>query len=399
MVMQILTNISRKPSTMLMLAVAAVTAIGLQGCAPGGREDAAAEAVAVEIVLATTGSLEQTIRLSGDILAGRSVRLFSQIPDRLTEVVVDVGDPVRKGQILARIRDEGVRAGVDQIEANLRAAQVTLANLRDEYVRTQRLFEAGAVSSQTLEGLKTQLEATEAQEEQLQAALSAARASFQNAAIAAPFDGVIAERYLEAGDLAGPGFPVFRIVNMNTVRVATEISQERLGQVQIGMPGRVTVSSYPGEIFVGEVINIAPVLDPMTRMTKIEVGLDNRDGRLKAGMFAEVHLVAASVEEGVLIPIDALLEEFRYITNAPPLSSGAVEADASLAEAEVYVAESNTAQLRKVRIGVVGEEMVQIVQGLEAGEAVITVGKYKLSDGAAIRFRYSEREEEKGGER
>ena len=397
--MQKLTNLLEKPTAALVLVAAITMMMDLQSCAPGGREDMAREAVAVEIVLATTGSLEQTIRLSGDILAGRSVRLFSQIPDRLTEVVVDVGDPVRKGQILARIRDEGVRAGVDQIEANLRAARVTLANLRDEYTRTQRLFEAGAVSSQTLEGLKTQLEATEAQEEQLQAALSAARASLQNASIVAPFDGVIAERYLEAGDLAGPGFPVFRIVNMNTVRMATEISQERLGQVQIGMPGRVTVSSYPGEIFEGEVINIAPVLDPMTRMTKIEVGLDNRDGRLKAGMFAEVHLVAASVEEGVLIPIDALLEEFRYITNAPLLSPGAVEADASLAEAEVYVAESDTARTRKVRIGIVGEEMVQIVQGLEAGEAVITVGKYKLSDGAAIHIRTSDREEEKGGER
>jgi len=402
--MQKLTNLFGKPAAALLLVAAVAVAISLQRCTPGGGEDTAEEAVAVETVRATRGTLEQTIRLSGDILAGRSVRLFGQIPDRLTDVLVDVGDPVRRGQTLARIRDEGVRAGVDQIEANLRASRVTLVNLRDEYTRTQRLFEAGAVSSQTLEGMRTQLEASEALEEQLQAALSAARASSQNAAITAPFDGVVAERYLEAGDLAGPGFPVFRLVNMRNVKVLTEISQERLGQVRAGMPARVTVSSYPGVIFEGEVINIAPVVDPITRMTRIEVGLDNRDGHLKAGMFTEVHLVVVSAEEGVLIPIDALIEEFRYVTYAPLLLSGAAEADASLAEAEVFVAEADTAHLRKVRIGVVGKELVQIVQGLEVGEAVVTVGKYQLSDGVSIRVRTFDREEEgkeeeKGGDR
>ncbi|MCK4351259.1 MAG: biotin/lipoyl-binding protein, partial [Candidatus Krumholzibacteria bacterium] len=175
--MQKLTNLFGKPAAALLLVAAVAMAISLQRCTPGGGEDTAEEAVAVETARATRGTLEQTIRLSGDILAGRSVRLFGQIPDRLTDVLVDVGDPVRRGQTLARIRDEGVQAGVDQIEANLRASRVTLVNLRDEYTRTQRLFEAGAVSSQTLEGMRTQLEASEALEEQLQAALSAARAS------------------------------------------------------------------------------------------------------------------------------------------------------------------------------------------------------------------------------
>ena len=377
------TDFARKATALLLpvtaVIVAALMVTGLQNCSPPG-DDEQEEVVPVETVQVVRGNLEQIIQLTGDIIAGRSVRLFGQIPDRLTTVLVDVGDSVQRGQVLARIRDEGVRAGVDQIEANLRATRITLVNLRDEYSRSERLFEAGAVSSQTLESLKARLESAEAQQEQLQAALSAAQASSQNAAITAPFDGVVAERYMEAGDLAGPGFPVFRIVNMSIVRVTAEISQERLGQIQLQMPARVMVSSYPGSIFQGEVINIAPVLDPMTRMTKIEVGLNNSDGRLKAGMFAKLDLVIRTIEDGILIPIDALLEEFRYLTNA------------SLLEADVFIAEGNTAHLRKVRLGLVGTGLVQIVDGLEVGEEVITVGKYQISDGTPVFIRTFESE-------
>ena len=180
------TDFARKATALLLpvtaVIVAALMVTGLQNCSPPG-DDEQEEVVPVETVQVVRGNLEQKIQLTGDIIAGRSVRLFGQIPDRLTTVLVDVGDSVQRGQVLARIRDEGVRAGVDQ-----RATRITLVNLRDEYSRSERLFEAGAVSSQTLESLKARLESAEAQQEQLQAALSAAQASSQNAAITAPFE-------------------------------------------------------------------------------------------------------------------------------------------------------------------------------------------------------------------
>ncbi len=393
-------SIMRMSGVSLIATTALIIMSGLPGCAPPADDEAAVQGVVVEIMDATVGSLERTIQLSGDVIAGRSVRLFGQIPDRLTSVLVDVGDRVREGQVLARIRDESVQAGVDQMEANLRAVQATLANLRIEYERTRRLHEAGAVANQTLEGMKTQLEATEAQEEQLQAGLNGALASSQNATITAPFDGVIGERNLEAGDLAGPGFPVFRIVNMRTVRVVAEISQERLGQIQLGIPARVRVSSWPGDVFEGEIINIAPILDPLTRMTRIEVGLDNENGRLKAGMFAEVELVVATVDEVVVIPIDALIDEFRYVTNAPLISAGGNQSGVSdLTMAQVYIADGNTARLRDVRVGVIGEDMAQITEGITVGEQVITTGKYQISNGAPIRFRNDDSGMGEGGNR
>lgn len=374
-------------------------ASGLAGCAPqsGGDEDAPT-ATAVEAATAHRGAIEATIRLTGDVLAGNSVRLFGQIPDRLTEVNVDVGSRVRRGQILARIRDEGVRAGVEQIEANLGAAESSLANLTDELARTRSLHAVGAVSSQALAALETQHRSAQALVEQLQAALDQAQASYQNSLISAPFAGVIAERYLEAGDMAGPGMPIFRLVNMGRVKVRTEISQESLGQVGLEMPARVTVSSYPGEVFRGHVINIAPVLDPMTRLTTVEIGIDNSDGRLKAGMFAEVILVVQSLDDALLIPIDALLEEYRYISLSSRMQSEGMGEAAGI-EAALYVVEGNTAVLKQVRIGLVGTSYVQVLTGLDPGSRVVTVGKYRLADGDPVEIRQPGSDTPAGGER
>jgi len=356
-------------------------------------------AMVVDAAVAGTGSLEQSIRLSGDIVAGRSVRLFAQIPDRLTHVHVDVGDRVRNGQVLARVRNEAVQAGVAATEASLRAARASLANLRDEYARTQNLHEAGATSNQVLEGVRTQLEAMQAQVEQLEAALTQAQVSSQNTLVTAPFAGVIAERYLEAGDLAGPGLPVYRLVNMESVRVEAQISQEQLGQIHIGMPARISVSAFPGETFTGEIIKIAPVLDPMTRMTKIEVGLDNPGERLKAGMFADLHLITAIVEEATLIPLDALIEEYRYI--APALVEGetSTEREIRTSPARTYQIIDGLARLTDIEVGVSGTDLVQVVSGLAPGDEVVTVGKYQIADSTRVNVRGRVNGSSQGGSR
>jgi RND family efflux transporter MFP subunit len=366
----------------------------LGGCSPAADQEAISGA-AVETATAWTGAIEQTFDLTGDVEAANSVRLFGQIPDRLLEVRVDVGEAVRAGQVLARIRDEGLQAGVEQIEANLRAARSNLANMQDELERSRRMNAAGAVSNQTLESLQTRTQAAQAQVEQLEAALTQARASSRNAQITAPFDGVVAERYLEAGDLAGPGIPVFRLVSTGQVKIATEVSQDWLGQVRIGMPARVRVSAWPGVVFAGEVTRIAPVLDPMTRMSAIEITVPNREGRLKPGMFAEVTMVVHQVSEALLVPLDGVLDEYRFVAYG---ASAQRDREGGL-EAEVFVVASDTARVRSVRLGIIGTESVQVLEGLSLGDRVVTVGKYQLVDGAAVRVLNVDRAKQPGGAR
>ncbi|MFO7767955.1 MAG: efflux RND transporter periplasmic adaptor subunit [bacterium] len=350
----------------------------LAGCTPESGEPAADTAAVVEVEEVRLGTIEQTLSLSGDVQAGRSVRVFSQVPDRLTEVLVDVGSRVEDGEVLARVRDEILRAGLEQIEANLRAARTTLANLQDELARTRNLHEEGSVSTQTLEGLQTRVKGARAQVEQLEAARQQARASLANATITAPFEGIVAERYLEAGDMAAPGAPLFRIVDMREVKILTDIPQERLGRVTRGLPVRVRVSGFPGEVFRGSVERVAPVLNPMTRMASAEIRVANPGERLRPGMFVDVAIVEAAAEDAVLIPLDAVVESYRFVAGSR--GSGPLPTEAVL-----FRVEGDRVEQLTLPVGLVGKEELQVTEGLSPGDPVVTVGREQLTDGTRVR--------------
>ena len=359
------------PALLLVLILAA--------CSPEAGTETGVNTTVVESTEVRLGAVEQTLSLSGDVAAGRSVRIFSQVPDRLTEVRVDVGTRVESGQVLARVRDETLRAGLDQIEANLRAARTNLANLQDELARTRNLHEAGSVSTQALEGLETRVKGAQAQVEQLEAAREQARATLANATITAPFEGVVAERYLEAGDVAGPGVPVFRLVDMREVKILTHIPQERLGRVKQGLPVRVRISSFPGEVFHGEVVRVAPVLDQMTRMASTEIRVPNPGERLKPGMFADVAIVEAAQDEAVLVPLDAVMETYRFV-------AGAQGSSAIPTEAVVFKVVGDHVVRLTLPVGLVGADVLQVTEGLSRGDSVVTVGKEQLTDGTRVRI-------------
>lgn len=349
----------------------------LAGCGEMGGETVDSTTV-VEVARVEQGAVEQILSLSGDVEAGRSVRIFSQVPDRLTDVRVDVGSRVRSGQVLARVRDESLRAGLDQIEANLRAARTNLANLRDELVRTRNLYEVGSVSTQALESLETRVKAAEAQVEQLEAAREQSRAMLSNATITAPFEGIIAERMLQEGDMAGPGMPIFQLVDMREVKILTDVPQERLGRVIEGLPVRVTVSSFPGEVFEGEVERVAPVLNRMTRMARTEIRVLNPEEKLRPGMFADVAILEAASEDAVLVPLEAVMEAYRFVAGVR--GSGSMPTEAVL-----FRLQGNEVSQLTLPVGLVGREMVQISRGLSPGDSVVTTGKEQLTDGTRVR--------------
>ncbi|MFC1544448.1 efflux RND transporter periplasmic adaptor subunit, partial [Gemmatimonadota bacterium] len=253
---------------------------------------------------------------------------------------------------------------------------------------SRSLYQAGALSSQVLEGVQTRTEAAQAQVEQLEAALTQSQAALQNTEITAPFDGIIAARYLEAGDMVGPGLPVFRIVDMRKVKVVGDVSQERLGRLRVGLPARVRVSSYPGEVFEGTVSNISPVLDPLTRLATLEVEVPNAEERLRPGMFSEMEIVLSSLPDALLLPIDALIDEYRYLAResfTPSPDGSAIAGSGAESEASVFVVENGHARARHVRIGLMSADQVQIAEGLQPGEVVVTAGRYRLSDGDPVR--------------
>ena len=304
------------------------------------------------------------------------IQVFSRVPDRIEKLLVDVGDRVQQGALIARVRATAIEQAVLQAEAALVAARAQEANIRLEYERSQRLFNEQAVSQQQLDGIKTQFEAVTAQREQGEAMVKSARSQLHDAQITSPITGIVATRNYEEGDMASPARPLFSIVQMNRVKVAFDVGESDLGLLKAGQSAEVKVKSYPDRAFKGKVAEVSPVLDRMTRMAGVEVVLDNPGGILKPGMFARVEVRTGTLENVIVVP--------RYATIENTAMDRQDGKDVAVKNYYVYVVTGDRAVQRKLGVAYMNHEQVALTSGLSDGERYVTSGQHALRDSARV---------------
>ncbi len=366
---------TRKIQQLLMCALVAALAAGLAGCS--SKKDAAEEEkIPVEVASAQRKTIARSLAYDGDIKGEFEVEVFSRVPDRIEKFHVDVGDRVRQGGMIARVRATAIEQAVLQAEAGLVAARSQEANVRLEFERSQRLFQEKALSQQQLDAIKTQYEAVTAQREQAEAMVKTAKSQLNDALITAPISGVVATREYEEGDMASPARPLVTIVQMTRVKVAFDAAESDIGLLRPGQQAEIRVKSFPERIFKGTVSEISPVLDRMTRMARVEVVLDNRDQALKPGMFARVEVRVGSIDSVVVVPRHATIESTSLVENG---LQKVVRKDFF-----VYVVREGRAEHRKLEIAYANHEFVAVSSGLTEGEQYVTVGQAALRDSAQI---------------
>jgi RND family efflux transporter MFP subunit len=347
------------------------------GCGGSGNsEQVEEESVPVEITPVKLGEVTQSLQYSGDITAEYEVNVYSKIPDRIEKFYVDEGDAVKKGSPIARILATTIEQGVRQAEAALTAARAQEANLRLEFERTQRLFNENAMSQQQYEAIKTQYEGTQAQVEQAEAALLSIKSQKDDATLTAPFSGIIGKRYYEAGDMAYPSTPVVKIVRMERVKIEFDVTEQDLGKIAIGQKARISVKAYPDKQFAGEVIKISPILDPLTRMAEVEVLVDNDHGLLKPGMYGEVEVVTGVIENVIVVPRFAAIEN----TSLQRIEGE----DRVVKNYYVFVVDSNRAVQKKLEVAYVNHEWLAVTSGIEIGQKLVIAGQNNLREGLAV---------------
>jgi RND family efflux transporter MFP subunit len=344
-----------------------------------GAEQINEESIPVEITPVKLGEVTQSLQYSGDITAEYEVNVYSKIADRIERFYVDEGDPVKKGSPIARILATTIEQGVRQAEAGLVAAKAQEANLRLEFERSQRLYKENAMSQQQHEAIKTQFEATQAQVEQAQAALLSIQSQKADATLTAPFAGIIGKRYYEAGDMAYPSTPVVKIVRMERVKIEFDATEEDLGKIAVGQRSRLSVKAYPDEEFEGEVFKICPILDPLTRMAEIEVLVDNSNSLLKPGMYAEVEVITGVIENVIVVPRHAAIEN----TSLQRIDGE----DRVVKNYHVFVVDSNRAVQKKLDVIYANHEWLAVKSGIQVGEQLVIAGQNNLREGLAVATR------------
>lgn len=354
--------------------------LGGQNCSKS-RSTAKSSPVAIPVNVTEVryGDVEQKLNFLGNVSALQEVKVYSTIPTRIVDMRVDIGQKVKKGQVLALVDDEKIKQAVAQAEAALEAARAQYRNVEVEYNRIQRLFKENAVSQAQFDGVKTQYEASASTVKQLEAALNNARAQLKDCTISAPIDGVIASRLLNEGDQAAPQIPIFTIVQSDQVKIDIEVVEAQIELVKPGQKAYIEVNAYPERRFVGRINKIYPTVNPVSRTVTAEVLVDNPEGLLKPGMYAKVVVVVASHKGVLVIPRYALLERTTLEYLGGEITNTEVKVNRY-----VYVVSDSIALERPVQIGIEDGKLVEILSGLKPNQLVVTLGQHNLYDSAIV---------------
>jgi RND family efflux transporter MFP subunit len=364
----------------LLLAVAAA------GCgndsASAAAESPAAPPLAplmdVAVVRASTGTVESALEISGTLAAKSRVGIKPKLPGRLERVLVDVGDRVSEGQVVATIDraevDAQVDAGVAAIavaKASIDAAEAGLANAVTEHDRAKMLFEGGAIPRQRLDAADTAHRAAVAQRDLAKANLAQAEASLRrtrevqrDTTLRSPVSGYIVERHYDAGAIPGDQ-PIVVVADLRQLKLEAGVSELEAGRLKNGLAAMVSVQAKPGEEFKGQLAAIVPEVDERNRHFRIELRVDNRDNSLLAGMYATARLVVASATNAIVVPREAVMSRDgkRVVLKV---------------DGEKVAAVAVTEGLNDGR-------QVQIVSGLTAGDQVIADARRQLPADARVK--------------
>jgi len=331
--------------------------------------------VPVEIEDVSTGSIEETIEVTGWIRANKVVDITSKVPGRIEslQVILDGGDvvaleeglAVKKGQQLAVIDHDTYLAQVAAAKADLQATEVELADAEREKKRIIRLFEGGSATEQSKDKAITAAELAAARLNLAKANLELAQINLRESTIIAPIDGTVTARHIDQGNLINAGDRIVTIAEMQTVKAIVAVAEKYGGEIAVGTPARIKVDAFGDRVFDAEVYSVYPTLDEQTHTIQVEIRMDNDELLLKPGMFARVTLITKRKDDVVVIPRDVVL-------------GGKID------EPYVYVVEDGTAHKRFVKIGVKQADRYEIIDGLKSEEKLVVNGMHYLTDATKV---------------
>lgn len=286
-------------------ALAAATAACKREPAQATPAPAAVRVGTENVATATMETISTGPLISGTLMADREATVRAESSGSVLEVTAREGQPVRRGQLLARIEDQAVSDAVSSAQSAVRAAEQALRLAEREASRSEALVKGGAIAERELETARGNVIAAQAQLEDMRSRLASARKQVDNLTIRAPIDGVVAARPGNAGDVVSAGSELYRIIDPRSMRLEAAVPSEALSAIRIGLPVQFQVRGYPDQAFEGKIERISPAADPVTRQVSIFVTIPNTGGRLVAGLFAEGR-VAQESRHTLVVPLSAV---------------------------------------------------------------------------------------------
>jgi RND family efflux transporter MFP subunit len=325
--------------------------------------------VAVQTTPVMRRNLQEFLSFTGNVEAKHQLNVVPHISGKIARIFVKEGQFVRAGTVIAMLDTELISYQLQQAKAGLAVAKANLHNAELNWKRIQELKKNGSVSDQQFDKMRVGIEAARAQMQQARAAFDMASYQMRVAKMRAPFSGFIGQKFLHEGDIINPmmpgGFGVCTLVDISSVKISTHVSEGNFVKLKPGQLAEIRVDAYPDSVFHGEVTSIVPVADPASRSFKVNIVASNPGYLLKAGMFARLRILVARHKNVLAIPIDALhLEGSKKFA--------------------FTIDNNHVAHKILLKTGILNDRWVEVLNGLNEGESVVTIGKDILVDGQHV---------------
>ena len=358
-----------------------VAGVLLAAAACGGKPAPVKVPRPVRLVAAEVPEGRAANRYSGNVEPRVRVDLAFKVAGYIGEILqvrgvdgrmrnVQEGDEVRAGDVLCQVRDDNYRVKLEQALGGLGQAEAALLAARRDYDRARPLHADNAIPKALLDGAEAKLDGTKAAVAYARGLVDEARVFLADTALKAPLDATVMKRLVEVGSLVGPGVGGFVLADTRSMRVVFGVPDAGLARFPMGAEVAVRLDAI-GMDATGRVTRVSPYADPRTRIFDVEVTIPNGDGRIKAGMIASVTDRGGDVSPVPAVPLAAIVR--------PP---GATEGYA------VFTVEAgpdgSVARARRVRLGEVRGDRVEVEEGLAAGDRVVVPGASFLADGQAV---------------
>lgn len=339
-------------------AAAPPTSTGAPSGSPAGAPGAGPRPAAVEVARVQAMPLVDEAQAVGSLRSRQGVMLRPEVAGRVREVRFADGQRVQRGQLLVQLDDQLPLAQLAQARAEMGIAQAN-------HQRNQELVGKGFISQRSLDESAAALEVAKAK-------FDLAQATVQRLKVLAPFDGVLGLRQINVGDYLKDGADIVNVEDIDAVLVDFRLPERFQSKIRPGQKSQITLDALPGRSFEARVEAVDPLIDANGRSVGVRACIDNRQGALRPGMFARVNTVFAVREGALVVPEEALVPQGPR-TTVVKLVPGETP-DALVAQRVV------------VKTGLRLPGRVEVTEGLQEGDTVVTAGHQRLQkDGAPVR--------------
>ena len=365
--------------SILILVAAALIALFASTAALRGRQDAAdaaanakpagpvAEFLQDDLFIVEPRSLDRVLPLTGSLMPLTEATVKAKVAGELVAVTVREGESVTQGQVLARIDLTEVQARVAAREADSESAKAQLVWAEKNRNQQKALLDKSFISQSAFDNIQSNYDVAAAKLRAAEAELVVARKSLGDAVLVAPFSGIVSLRHAQPGERVALDAKVISIVDLSRLQLEASVPPAAIGQVKIGQAMNIRVEGFGERKFAGRIERINPAATAGSRSISVYAAIDNREGLLRGGMFAQGALTLSSINGALAVPASAVRED--------------------IGQTFVYAIDDGLIKRKNVKVGAPDAAgRVQVLEGLAAGDRIVRVNLGSLREGVAAKL-------------